>query len=371
MLIAALALLLLWASSEQLAAFGGRPSDADLARMQRSARYESRSRQFQNAEPTELLKVGTWASLRNWLVVREMRVPNCRLPMATNTAAQFARPPKTGLRVTWLGHSTTLIEIDGVRVLSDPIWSERASPSSLAGPRRFHPPPLPIAALPKLDAVIISHDHYDHLDMDTVKRLARRGVAFHVPLGVGAHLARWGVRAAQIHEHDWWEVIALPHGVKLIATPARHFSGRRLLDRDATLWTSWTLIGPQHRAFFSGDTGATQAHAEIARRYGPFDIALLEIGQYHWSWGDIHLGPSAALAAYAALHAKTLLPIHWATFELALHAWSEPAETISVEAAERGVALLTPQLGEAIEPTQPNHTTAWWRALPPIAARCP
>jgi len=207
--------------------------------------------------------------------------------------------------------------------------------------------------------------------MATVRALAARGVPFLVPLGIGAHLAAWGVPDAQIVEHDWWQDTALPSGVRIVSTPARHFDGRGVPGRVDALWTSWSLVGPRHRAFFSGDTGQTQAFHDIAAREGPFDVAMLEIGQYHPSWGQIHLGPVGALDAFAALGAKTLLPIHWGTFALAYHAWSEPAETLAQEADRRGVALLTPRLGEPVEPTTPSPTTAWWRALPPVAAACP
>jgi L-ascorbate metabolism protein UlaG (beta-lactamase superfamily) len=302
-----------------------------------------------------------------------MRVPSCPLPVVTDAAARLAVAPASGLRITWLGHSTTLIEIDGVRLLTDPIWSQRASPSRWVGPRRYHPPPLALAALPPLDAVLISHEHYDHLDMDTVRALAARGVPFHVPLGIGAHLAAWGVPSAQIVEHDWWQGTVLRDGVRVVSTPARHFNGRGLPWRRGSLWTSWSIVGPRHRVFFSGDTGLTESLREIARREGPFDAALVEIGQYHPTWGNIHLGPVGALDAFARLDARTLIPIHWSTFVLAYHAWSEPAETLMTEAARRGISVATPRLGEPIEPAgpSPTPTTAWWRALPPVARACP
>jgi L-ascorbate metabolism protein UlaG (beta-lactamase superfamily) len=206
--------------------------------------------------------------------------------------------------------------------------------------------------------------------MATVKALGARGVTFHVGLGVGAHLRSWGLAAAQVVEHDWWSTSPLPGGVTLVSTPARHFSGRRGIGNDGTLWTSWALVGPAHRVYFSGDTGLTSAFASIASRLGPFDVALLEIGQWHPSWGDIHLGPLGALDAFAQLRAQWLLPIHWSTFELGLHAWSEPPETLTLEAARRGVRVLTPRLGESVEPGN-SVTHAWWRDSPPLAATCP
>lgn len=359
----------MWISTDRFKAFGGSPTAATLERMRASPRFVVDH--FENVEATGLMKTSTWSTAESWLFGSELRVPNCPLPLVSDAATRLAKPPSSGLRITWLGHSTTLIEIDGQAVLTDPVWSDRASPSTWVGPRRFHPPPLPFADLPHVDAVVISHEHYDHLDMATVRALAARGVSFHVALGVGAHLEAWGVAAAQIVEHDWWQGTKLPGGLELVSTPARHFCGRGVPNRVGTLWTSWSLVGPKHRVFFSGDTGLTEAFREIAAREGPFDVALLEIGQYHPSWGDIHLGPLGALDAYAMLGAKRLLPIHWATFELGFHAWSEPAETLTVEAEKRGVPLLTPRLGEPVEPTLGPPTKAWWRALPPMASSCP
>jgi L-ascorbate metabolism protein UlaG (beta-lactamase superfamily) len=374
--VAGLLLLLAFLSTDHFRAFGGVPSAATLARMRASPRFIDGK--FQNDEPTSVMTAGSaWRSFKHWALGGEMRVPTCPLPLVTDAAARLATASASGLRVTWLGHSTTLIEIDGAVVLTDPVWGERASPSRWVGPKRFHPPPLALADLPHLDAVLISHEHYDHLDQGTVQALAARGVPFHVPLGIGGHLRAWGVPEAQIVEHDWWQSATLPGGLRVVSTPSRHFNGRGLPWRVGALWTSWSLVGPRHRVFFSGDTGRTESFREIATREGPFDLALVEIGQYDPSWGDIHLGPLGALDAQAALQAKVLLPIHWATFNLGFHAWSEPPETLVRQAALRGASVVTPRLGEPVElgaPTaQPpwSPTTAWWRALPPLAARCP
>lgn len=356
-------------STERFVAFGAAPDEATLARMRASPHFVGG--QFVNEDPTTLMKVSSWESAKRWMGGDEMRVPNCPLPIVTDSAARLASPPPSGLRITWLGHSTTLIEIDGARILTDPNWSERSSPSRWVGPRRFHPPPIALADLPPIDGVVVSHEHFDHLDMATVRALAAKGIPFHVALGVGAHLALWGVPRAQIREHDWWERTKLPNGVELVSTPARHFNGRGVPGRIGALWTSWSIVGPKHRVYFSGDTGLTKGFETIAEREGPFDVALLEIGQFHPDWGDIHLGPDGAIEATKLLRAKHLLPIHWATFNLAYHAWSEPAETLSVRAPANGIALLTPRLGEPIEPTEDPKTSAWWRTLPPIAPACP
>jgi L-ascorbate metabolism protein UlaG (beta-lactamase superfamily) len=348
-------------------ATNGGASFGALSLASRQSRFEAspewRDGRFQNPQVTGVMKASqSWSVLTEWLTGKQQRVPPGPLPLFGKTAEVLGQPPGTGLRLTWFGHSSTLIELDGVRVLTDPQWSERASPIPFVGPKRFHPPPAPLEALGHLDAVLISHDHYDHLDMRTVQTLAKTGVRFVVPLGIGAHLERWHVPAAQITELDWWQEVPLPGGVRAISVPARHFSGRGLAG-NPTLWTSWTLVGPQHRVFYSGDTGLHEQLSAIAAQFGPFDVALLEIGQYHPSWGDIHLGALGALEAFSRLNAHALLPIHWGTFELALHGWSEPAEELVNGAASRQVMVLTPLLGEPIEPARWTPRPPWWREV--------
>ena len=188
--------------------------------------------------------------------------------------------PAGQIAVNWFGHSTALLEIDGYRVLTDPVWSERCSPSDVVGPGRMHPPPVPLEALPALDAIVISHDHYDHLDIDTIIALARSQWApFVVPLGVGAHLREWGIPDERIIELDWNERAQIDE-LTLICTPARHFSGR-FLNRNYTLWASWAIIGPAHRAYFGGDTGYTKSFADIGADHGPFDVTLMPVGAYN------------------------------------------------------------------------------------------
>jgi L-ascorbate metabolism protein UlaG (beta-lactamase superfamily) len=297
------------------------------------------------------------------------RRPSGVFPMESPLAT-WLRPNDSGLRVTWLGHSTTLVEIDGRRVLTDPVWSERISPVPVVGPRRFHAAPAAIRELPPLDAVLISHDHYDHFDVPTVRQLAKLDVPFVTSLGVGARLEELGIAPERIVELDWWEEATLPKsGLQFTATPSQHFSGRSLFDRNRTLWSSWVIGGEQHRAFFSGDTGLTPELATIGERKGPFDLVMLEIGAFHESWGDIHLGPENALAAHRMLGGGTLLPVHWGTFDLALHAWDEPAETLTSRAGALGVHVVTPRLGRAVEPVQVEAIDPWWREVAPAALR--
>ena len=302
-------------------------------------------------------------SLTDFLCGGTRRVPTAPLP-AQDPRARWLKPPATGLRATWLGHSTVLVEIDGVRVLTDPVWGARASPSQLAGPKRFQPVPVALKALPPIDAVLISHDHYDHLCHPTIRALAKTGVPFVTSLGVGAHLQAWGVEPERITELDWWQSHRLPgSGVEITAAPAQHFSGRGLNDRNATLWSSLVLRGPRHRVFFSGDTGLTDQYALIRERLGPFDLVMLEVGAFHPAWGDIHLGPDNALKALQLLGGGAFLPVHWGTFSLAMHAWDEPAETLLALAPKQGVHLVMPQLGLAVEPAQVDSVTPWWRGV--------
>ncbi|MCB2019903.1 MAG: MBL fold metallo-hydrolase, partial [Burkholderiaceae bacterium] len=289
-------------------------------------------------------------TLTEFLCGGDRRVPRGPLP-ALDPREAWLRQPASGLRATWLGHSTVLIEIDGLRVLTDPVWGPRASPSRIAGPKRFQPVPVRLSALAQIDLVIVSHDHYDHLDFPTIRELAKRGVPFVTSLGVGAHLEAWGVAPDRITELDWWESHRLPNSdLTVTAAPSQHFSGRALKDHNATLWSSLVIRGNRHAVFFSGDTGLTSQYVEIRERLGPFDLVMLEVGAFHPSWGHIHLGPENALKAYELLGGGAFLPVHWGTFSLALHAWDAPAETLLALGPQRGARLVMPRLGEPIEP---------------------
>jgi len=297
------------------------------------------------------------------------RTPPAALPVE-DPRGRWARPVETGLRMTWLGHSTVLLEVGGRRVLTDPVFGERASPLSFAGPRRFHPTPARLDELPPLDAVLLSHDHYDHLCKQTIAALARSPVPIVTSLGVGAHLEALGVAPQRVVELDWGESQEVG-GVRFSAAPAQHFSGRGLHDRNATLWSSWVLEAGKHRVFFSGDTGLTEELKGIAAKHGPFDLVMLEVGAWHPAWGDIHLGPRNALTAAQWLGGGTLFPVHWGTFNLALHAWDEPAETLLQHAG--GQRLITPRLGLPVEPERLDGPTPWWRevAKAPAGTRVP
>ena len=342
--------------------FGGRAAGLRLERMQSSPRWIGNG--FRNIHPVLPGLQDPTArppSLSEVLCPDDRRAPPKPLP-SLNPRDIWSIAPASGLRATWLGHSTVLIEIDGYRVLTDPVWGARASPLRLVGPKRFQPVPVPLRSLPPLDVVVVSHDHYDHLDMGTIRELAKLDVPFVTSLGVGAHLEAWGVRPERIIELDWWESHE-PPGTELSITagPAQHFSGREFHHRNATAWSSLVIRSPRHTVFFSGDTGLTTEYQTIRERLGPFDLVMLEVGGFHPSWGHIHLGPENALQALRLLGGGPFLPVHWGTFALSTHDWDQPAETLLTLGPAIGAHLLMPRLGEPIEPADTREAVPWWR----------
>jgi L-ascorbate metabolism protein UlaG (beta-lactamase superfamily) len=282
----------------------------------------------------------------------------------------YATAPASGLRVTWFGHSSTLVEIDHVRVLIDPVWDERASPVQWAGPKRFFAPTIDLVDLPQVDAVLLSHDHFDHLGAGTVRRLAqlRPEMRWVTSLGVGAILRGFGVRAEQITELDWTETVRVTGAggaeCAITSLPARHFSGRSMFNRFETLWASFVLRGSEHTIYYGADSGWWEGFAEIGAAHGPFDLTMLEIGAYNELWHEIHMGPDGAARAFRALGpAGLLMPVHWGLFDLALHAWRQPIERITEIADTDGWKLWSP------EPGRPSEVvcgvalrTEWWKS---------
>ncbi|SHL24087.1 L-ascorbate metabolism protein UlaG, beta-lactamase superfamily [Pseudonocardia thermophila] len=335
----------------------GAPAEVLRAAAERSP--FARGGRFHNTEPAVL--VDPARVLTAFAQRRRRGRPPRPVPLVTDPVPRTADP----LAVTWFGHSSVLLEIDGRRVLTDPMWAERASPSPTVGPRRLHPPPLPLSALPAVDAVVISHDHYDHLDLPTIRELtAAMSAPFVVPVGIGAHLRFWGVPDDRIVELDWGQHVRIGE-LALHATPARHFSGRGL-TRNTTQWASWVVEGPAHRVFFGGDTGYTSAFSEIGARFAPFDLTILPIGAYADLWPDVHMTPEEALRAHLDLvqgGAAPLLPVHWGTFDLAWHEWAEPVERLTRAADETGTRICVPRPGARITPDSAPELDRWWAAI--------
>jgi len=293
--------------------------------------------------------------------------PKAAPPVLALTRAQLEAAPDRSL--FRLGHSTMLIKLRGGFWITDPVFAERASPVQWMGPKRFHAPPIALADLPPLRGVILSHDHYDHLDRDTVVQLAKTADVFLTPLGVGDRLVAWGVAPEKVRQFDWWQGTSID-GVQFTATPAQHFSGRGLFDGNKTLWASWVIVDAARRdvvddselrVFFSGDTGYFDGFKEIGRRFGPFDVTLMETGAYDPQWPYVHMQPEQTVQAHQDLRGRWLLPVHNGTFDLAMHGWTEPFERVSALAAERGIALTTPRMGERLDLSAPHAAMPWWR----------
>lgn len=349
--IAVAALWLGWSLSADI-------SGARLLRLQASPQYRNGS--FVNVERQAPIEI-TWDYLREQFFGEQRREPTGNVPVIPMEPASLKAKPSIGLRTTWLGHASVLIEIDGHRILTDPVFSLRASPFQFIGPRRLHPPPIRLDQLTGIDAVVISHNHYDHLDEAAIRHLAAQGARFFVPLGVGAHMEAWDIPQTQIHEMDWWQEKKLGQ-LTVTATPNRHYSGRGIFDYKATLWASWSLIGPEHRLFYSGDTGYSKLFRQIGTRFGPFDLNIIKIGSYGpgASWRDIHMSPEEAIQVHLDVGGKRMLPVHWATFNLGIHAWDEPIERAVKAATLKNVRLLVPRIGETITAGQPFTNIRWW-----------
>ena len=293
---------------------------------------------------------------------KEGTVPVDPIPVRPLTRAQLDALDPAANHVVRLGHSSHLLKLRGRYWLIDPVFSERASPLQWVGPKRFHAPPLALAELPAIEGLILSHDHYDHLDTATIEALNARVQRYFVPLGVGPRLQDMGVAPQRIEEFDWWQ--RSRHGdVELVATPAQHFSGRTLWDRDRTLWASWVIQSGSQRLYYSGDSGYFPGFKQIGERLGGFDIALMENGAYDAYWPSVHMTPEETIKAFKDLNAKLLYVVHNSTFDLAFHTWRDPLDRVSDLALREGLPLATPEIGEVLTLGQPRSNVLWWKNL--------
>jgi L-ascorbate metabolism protein UlaG (beta-lactamase superfamily) len=338
--------------------FGEEPTAKDYERYAASTQLENG--RFQNLGGVEMeFKFSSMKDALYEMLTVSDQSPGAPLPVAFDRDDE--RNPLTSeeFAVTWFGHSTVMLEIDGKRLLLDPSLSPSASPLPIFGKRFKLEKAIDIDRIPPLDAVLISHDHYDHLDCATVKAIAGRTRHFYVPLGVGAHLLHWGIPREKITELDWWNETQAD-GIGIVSTPAQHFSGRGLTDRNRTLWTSWVIKGKHATIFFSGDSGYGQHFSDIGERYGPFDFTMMECGQYNEKWRSIHSMPEESVQAHLDLGGSVMMPIHWGGFNLAPHPWTEPVDRVRAAAAAHGVRLALPMIGQRFIPSRklPNWEAA-------------
>ncbi len=334
---------------------GKAPAGERLARMQASPNWKDDG--FRS--PVHV-QTSTWEAIKEvWSTDTNETVPSTAIPTTRVDPAMFATPPSSGIRVTWLGHSTMIIELEGRCFLTDPVWGPRASPLSWMGPKRWYEPVIALEDLPSIDAVVISHDHYDHLDYPTIQKIKDWDTLFLVPLGIGAHLEYWGVAKEKIVELDWWD--EQPFGdVMVVCAPARHFSGRFIGNTRRTLWCGFAFVGPNRRAFFSGDTAMFPGFTEIGERLGPFDVTMLDAGAYAQAWADVHMGPEQSVDAHRMLKGRVLMPVHWGLFELAPHSWTEPIERMLVAAKQYDTTMVAPRPGDSFDPLAPPPVRRWW-----------
>lgn len=315
---------------------------------------------FRNVAPMQKQGLGKMLRIIGQMLFNkpDEATPKAAVPVEPLSREQLLAAPDNSLYR--LGHSTLLLKLQQRFWLTDPVFSERASPFRWAGPKRFHQPPLSIAELPEIEGVILSHDHYDHLDKAAVLALDGKVKHFITPLGVGDTLVQWGIAADKVQQLDWWQATEVG-GLKLISTPSQHFSGRGLTDGNSTLWASWVIESLDLKVFFSGDSGYFDGFKAIGERLGPFDLTLVETGAYNENWPDVHMQPEHSLQAHLDLRGKHLLPIHNGTFDLALHNWFEPFERITALAHSHGVAITTPRMGQRVDIQAPPPAEAWWR----------
>jgi L-ascorbate metabolism protein UlaG (beta-lactamase superfamily) len=315
---------------------------------------------FSNPVPTDVMEPGSFFRvMKKWFQSHPEINPRKMLgPFPFQKATHELQ--HNGLNVTWLGHSTVLMEIDGKRILTDPVWSKRASPFSHMGPKRYFDVPVSIEDLPPIDLILLSHDHYDHLDKKTILKLTGKGVRVITMLGVGKRLLKWGVPSGLVTEMNWWDKHMIDEDFHITATPTRHFSGRWINDRFTTLWGAFAIKGPHHHVYYGADSGYYEGFKEIGQLLGPFDLTMMEIGAYNEDWASVHMGPENAVQAHIDVKGKVLMPIHWGTFPLAFHPWKEPAEMVIAAAQVNNVPLLMPAPGETIAYQASDYRNNWW-----------
>lgn len=339
--------------------FGKSPNEEQKENYAKLENFQNGKFENQHQSPMDL---NYWKILKELIKNAPNRNPNKDILVEKIDSTAVENHNKNITYLTWFGHSAFLLEIDGKKILIDPMLGEVPAPHPLLGPKRYSKDlPIEIEKLPFIDAIIFSHDHYDHLDYESIQKLKGKVGQYFTPLGLGNHLVEWGVEKEKINELNWWNDIDFD-GIKLVCTPARHFSGRGLFDRATTLWCSWVIKGKKENIFFSGDSGYDTHFKEIGEKYGPFNISMMECGQYHEDWKLLHMMPEETVQASLDLKSKLTLPIHWGGFTLAFHNWTDPIERVLNKANELNMPVTTPKIGEQIIISNINFPTEkWWK----------
>jgi L-ascorbate metabolism protein UlaG (beta-lactamase superfamily) len=336
--------------------FGKLPSGEHLERIQQSTNYKNGV--FNNLSRTPVMAEDSsfWKTLKSYLNKPKDTSPPAILPsVRTNLHSLPAGNPV----IVWFGHSSYLLHINGMHILVDPVFSGHAAPFSFMVKAYPGSNIYSVDDLPVIDLLIQTHDHYDHLDYTTITQLKSKIKKIVTALGVGSHFEYWGFDKNIISEFDWWNTQTVAPGIALTAAPARHFSGRGI-KRGKTLWASFILKTATHNIYIGGDSGYDTHFKEIGNKYGPFDIAILEAGQYNAHWPHIHMMPEETVQACADLQAKVLLPVHWGKFTLSLHPWNEPVKRVIKKAAELNIKVTTPMIGEPVILDSSYPSSHWW-----------
>lgn len=345
--------------------FGGNPNEVKIAEYSKSANFSENH--FVNREKVEMnFTFGQFVeNLFKFLRTQPNSVPTKPLPVSHLDSSEVANYSSVSPRIIWFGHSTILLQISKKNILIDPMFGDVPAPHPWLGTKRFSKVlPLEIEKIPKIDAVIFSHDHYDHLDYGSIIKLKNKVKKFYVPLGLSSHLLEWGIESDRIFELDWWTETKLDD-LQFVCTPAQHFSGRGLSNRNSTLWASWVIKSEENSIYFSGDSGYNTHFKEIGDKYGPFDFAMMECGQYNEQWKQIHMMPEETVQAGLDVRAKLIMPIHWGAFKLAFHTWTDPVERLEIEAKRLGLPVTTPVIGVPIILSKPPIAPIghWWETL--------
>jgi L-ascorbate metabolism protein UlaG (beta-lactamase superfamily) len=328
--------------------FGAKKNHINTERLEASENYKNG--EFKNQEETVMMteEGNYWKALRKFFFSVENDRPSDPVESIEFDKSKFVESTE-GIQYTWFGHSTVLLNMDGKIIITDPVFSKAASPVSFFNKAFKFEDDFSVDILPELDVVLISHDHYDHLDYETILKINTKTKKFIVPLGVDAHLLRWGIPSTKIEIADWGDTISIDSCLNYISTPARHFSGRGTKDRNTTLWCSWVIESNNQKIFFGGDSGYGKHFKEIGNKYGPFDLTMIECGQYNENWNQIHAMPEQSVQANVDLQGKRMLPIHWSKYKLSIHSWTEPIERAVKESEIKNCSIELVRIGEIIE----------------------